>query len=483
MKMVFVNPRARFDLVKDPVHGYLRFTKDKMLPQEKSTEADLINSLWLQRLRHIHQLQTAWLVYPSADHTRFAHALGVMELAGDFARTVYEPFYMHNRGTLNGEVLPSINHVVETFRVAGLLHDIGHGPFTHLLDAEFLAKNYNITHEDISAAIIRQELAEIIKGIKRSPDGVFEEELDVEVICNLIKKGGENRLEGIWRPLHQIIRGAYDADKMDFLLRDAMLCGQGGMTYGDIKRLMQTTFLSADDPTVQIHYSSLPLLLNFIRFRQHMLEVVYYHRTVRAIELMIAETLPYVVKDLIDGNPLENLLQYRNVTEYAFFAQLNRFEKGSQIQQEVAKIWNRVFERDIRWRLLDEHSVFIHDPRHLHGHLQKEELEQRINAATTLVSNQDFIVDSPSVETPINVFSSGVGTPKDKVCVYYSKKRRDLHTIDNLALALHIPIKALHYRIYVEKRVPEEQCGKLLTEFKKNTSGTQTYNSSLMSSF
>jgi HD superfamily phosphohydrolase len=74
-----INPRKRFDIVKDPVHGYIRFTRNILHPSiEKSTEADLINSIWLQRLRRIHQLQTAWYVYPAADHSRFSHALGVM---------------------------------------------------------------------------------------------------------------------------------------------------------------------------------------------------------------------------------------------------------------------------------------------------------------------------------------------------------------------------------------------------------------------
>lgn len=72
--------------MKDPIHRYIRFTRNKITSDEKATEADLINSQWLQRLRQIHQLHTAWYVYPAADHTRFSHALGVMELAGRFAR-------------------------------------------------------------------------------------------------------------------------------------------------------------------------------------------------------------------------------------------------------------------------------------------------------------------------------------------------------------------------------------------------------------
>jgi len=212
-----LDPRRRFDIVKDPIHGYIRFTRECLRGDEKATEADLINSPWLQRLRYIHQLQTAWYVYPAADHARFAHALGTMELCGRFARAVYEPFYMYHEGKLNGERLPEVEHVVETFRIAGLLHDVGHGPMTHLLDRKHLKPSFGITHEDVTCAVIRNELGQLISGIRRSPDGPFESPLDIEVICNLVKKGAEKDLTGIWRPLHQIMRGAYDADKMDFL--------------------------------------------------------------------------------------------------------------------------------------------------------------------------------------------------------------------------------------------------------------------------
>lgn len=301
---MYLDPRKRFDLVKDPIHGYIRFTRNKIFPEEKATEADLINSKWLQRLRHIHQLQTAWFVYPAADHTRFSHALGVMDLAGKFARIVYEPFYNYHKGKIDGENLPEINYVVETFRIAGLLHDIGHGPFTHLLDGKFLKP---ITHEDIGTYIIKQELKDYIKGIRRSPDGYFEKELNIDIICKLIKKGVERDLDSVWRPLHQIIRGAYDADKMDFLLRDGLLCGESGITIADIHRLMHTTFLSPDTNLLQLHHSSIPLLISLIRFRQHMLEVVYYHRTERAIELMIGET---IAMRILVVNPLKEITNY-----------------------------------------------------------------------------------------------------------------------------------------------------------------------------
>lgn len=485
--MIFLDPRNRFDLVKDPVHGYIRFTKDFLSKGEKATEADLINSPWMQRLRRIHQLQMAWLVYPSADHTRFSHSLGVMEFAGKFARLVYEPYYNYNHGKMDGESLPQINYVVETFRIAGLLHDIGHGPLTHLLDSRFLIPKYGITHEDIGKEIISEELKDIIEGIRRSPDGIFEEKLDVDIICNLIKKGGETELEGIWRPLHQLIRGAYDADKMDFLLRDGQLSGEVGISYADIERLMYTTFLTKNS-ILALHQSSLPLLTSFIMFRQHMLEIVYCHRTVRAIELMVEETIEYIMEDLIDKNPIEDLKKYLEVDEYLFFNTLRDFKHETGLagvqKKEVSKIWDQILKRNIKWKLLGESSIPIHDPRDIRPSLSKEELCNRIiESCQDLKPNEDFIVDSPSFETPINIFSYGNADQKDKIVAYSTEEGLTPRTIDNLVSSFRIPIKVLQYRLYVNKDVDDKKRRKLIDAFNKNLSGESILTSSLDSSF
>ncbi|HOP35424.1 MAG TPA: HD domain-containing protein, partial [Syntrophales bacterium] len=119
-------------LMADPIHRYISFTIPGEDGVREKTEKDLIDSPWVQRLRRIHQLQSARWVYPAAEHTRFQHVLGTMHLAGVFGRHLYESLR---------EVcptLPSEPHVEELLRVAGLLHDVGHGPFGHFFDDHFL---------------------------------------------------------------------------------------------------------------------------------------------------------------------------------------------------------------------------------------------------------------------------------------------------------------------------------------------------------
>src|SRR3989441_8388926 len=145
-------------LIADPIHRYIQFT----VPENKGevTEKALIDSPWVQRLRYIFQLQSARWVYPSAEHSRFVHSLGAMHVAGRFAGHLY-PFLQ----TVVPDA-PSANYVEELLRVTALVHDIGHGPFCHFFDDNFL-KAFGLTHERLGQLIIREHLGPIIRKIRR----------------------------------------------------------------------------------------------------------------------------------------------------------------------------------------------------------------------------------------------------------------------------------------------------------------------------
>ena len=111
--------------------------RDAGLPPEDAAEEDLLDTTWMQRLRRVSQLQSARWVFPTAEHSRFTHGLGVMHEAGLWARTLYPTLRSSLRAA--GDAVPSEGLVVETLRVAGLLHDVGHGPFAHFFDEHVLA--------------------------------------------------------------------------------------------------------------------------------------------------------------------------------------------------------------------------------------------------------------------------------------------------------------------------------------------------------
>src|SRR5438552_12029842 len=152
----------RESLSSDPIHGYIAYVSGTAEP----TEQALIDHPWLQRLRRIHQLQSAWWIYPSAEHTRFQHVLGAMHLAGRAATHLYPSLC----DACN--MAPSQAYVESVVRVAALLHDVGHGPFGHFFDDHFLDR-FGLTHEDLGQHIIVTELADTIRAIRANPHGML----------------------------------------------------------------------------------------------------------------------------------------------------------------------------------------------------------------------------------------------------------------------------------------------------------------------
>ena len=187
------HPFSAVNLISDPIHGYVELTK-RLAPDEAAAaglaaedvaEDDLLDTAWLQRLRRISQLQSARWVFPTAEHSRFTHGLGVMHEAGLWGRSLYPSLQAALAGLATGAALPSEGLVVETLRVAGLLHDVGHGPFAHFFDDHVLAgfrapadprrpAGKALSHEDLSQLIIERELGPLIGGLRRAPGAVPE---------------------------------------------------------------------------------------------------------------------------------------------------------------------------------------------------------------------------------------------------------------------------------------------------------------------
>jgi len=114
-------------LIADPLYGYLRITLSRA---GEIAEADVIDNPWVQRLKRIHQLQSSWWVFPTAEHSRFAHSLGAMHLAGRLARAGV-PDARRGRA---GHAVPAAGR--RDLAAGRLLHDLGHGPFSHFCDEE-----------------------------------------------------------------------------------------------------------------------------------------------------------------------------------------------------------------------------------------------------------------------------------------------------------------------------------------------------------
>lgn len=250
--------------LRDPIHGFIRAD-----PLERA----LINSRPLQRLRSIHQLGFSFLVFPGAEHTRFSHVLGAMDLAG----RVYDALAAHGDGVLEpGENSRGRRAV----RIAALVHDIGHAPFSH--SAEELFEG-GLDHEEMSRRLLR--IAEISELFDRHGDGLAPD--DVIRLLSM-PRDSEERL------LSQIISGELDVDKMDYLLRDSLYCG---VSYGnfDLARLLDT-MLPLQDPEsgewgIGVAEGGVHTLEALVMARYYMFTQVYFNPTGKAFELHLNEWL------------------------------------------------------------------------------------------------------------------------------------------------------------------------------------------------
>ena len=341
---------ARFsevNLIADPLYGYIEITKDR---PAQASERELLDTPWLQRLRRVHQLQSAWWVFPTAEHSRFVHLLGAMHLASLYAHRVDESL----RDAI-GDV-PSPPLVEETLRLAGLLHDVGHGPFGHFFDQEVLAR-WHIDHEGIGRHLVTHQLADRIGSLRSSPGGAFEagERVDPMWVAWVM---ADSDIEGYepprWlRALKPILCGPATVDNLDYVPRDAYMCG---ISLGpvEVQRLIHYTFVSGD--SVVLHGHATAALEMFLASRLYMYLNVYHHRTGRRFDLSMREVFADTVAQLLPGNPLEHMDAFLHLNDWALLDAVERWQMeppGSE-RRRLADAWERITTRRLSWHLAYE---------------------------------------------------------------------------------------------------------------------------------
>ncbi len=245
-----------------------------------------------------------------------------------------------------------------------LLHDVGHGPFGHFFDDHFLA-GFSITHEDLSAAVIEQELADLLCQIRRNPHGCLEpnERLDPAQIAWLIRRpraeDTEKNEHPLWlHHLRALFSGIYTVDNMDFVLRDSYMSGYNTRAF-DLSRLIHYSFFTPKGLT--IHPRGLPTLINFIEVRANLFRTIYFHRTVRGLDISLAEIFEESMRHIFPHNPLENLALYREFTEFSLLTDVERWADSPDSElQRLGENWLRIFRREVPWKVAAEHTRYFH---------------------------------------------------------------------------------------------------------------------------
>ncbi|MBF0380194.1 MAG: HD domain-containing protein [Magnetococcales bacterium] len=271
---------------RDAVHNMISLHRERKEAAADPTEwgdamlLDLIDTQELQRLRRIRQLGPAHMVYPSAEHSRFSHALGTMHLAKRILRTLP----LADGRLLDKELMLAV-------KVAALFHDVGHGPYSHVF-------------EHLMPGIENHEVWgwRILAGEGNPRDVIIKH-------CHRLKIDGDGffaQLQGIWGhnppqgEVHlgkQIISSQLDADRMDYLLRDACFTGVSYGSY-DLEWLLHSLRAEQVDGSLRlcVDLAKGPVALeSYISARDHMYRQVYDHKTVRAYEALLIHIFQLLV--------------------------------------------------------------------------------------------------------------------------------------------------------------------------------------------
>jgi HD superfamily phosphohydrolase len=289
-----LSEKAFWGFIKDPIYGYIRLTE---------AEKKILDTRPVQRLRRIRQLSGAEYVYPAATHTRFEHVLGAMYLAGVVAENLPAKLDEGEKKTL---------------KVAALLHDVGHAPFSHLFEP-LLQKYVGKTHEDMSTSmILNSELSGVLQHEGLDP--------------NLVSRLSVGRFGDPKRAyLDQIIRSSVDVDKMDFVLRDSYHTGAG---YGgvDVFRLIYT--MDVLNGNLAVDVTALSTLESFILARLESFRTIYFHKTSRAAQIMLLKALENAKGDLGIAQ-LGSVDEYLALDDDVVWAILRRNAKSRMIVEDL----------------------------------------------------------------------------------------------------------------------------------------------------
>jgi HD superfamily phosphohydrolase len=407
-------PKNYWGEIKDPVHGYVYITEE---------EKALIDSYPVQRLHRLRQLAGAEYVYPGANHTRFEHSIGVMHLA---SRVAENPNISQHIGEDEAEMV----------RIAGLLHDVGHGPFSHVFE-QLLDKELNQTHEDITLWIVENsELKDVLRRTGCRPETVG------KLAVGRLHRSGKAFLD-------QIISSAVDVDKQDFIVRDTY---HTGAEYGfiDVFRLIHTLDVLEGDLAVDL--GALSALESLMIARIESFRSIYFHRVGRAAQIMLAIAMEKA-NDELGLTSFKTTEEYLAMDDYSVWTMLKNCKKSSGIIRnlERRKLLKCAYERTFYEKDALVSNIFSREA-------NREQLQTDI-AEEAKVDAEAVIIDVPTVPSVPNHHS--VLMESMEIPVFYRTQKGEkipqrLSEISRIFETLRGFINIL--RVYAQEEDREKVC-------------------------
>ena len=336
--------------IKDPIHGYVRISQ---------TERSVIDTEPVQRLKRIRQLAGSEFVYPAANHTRFEHVIGTMHLSGTLAEALPIDLPQHQR---------------EQLRLAALLHDIGHGPFSHVFEP-LLAKHLGKHHEDFVPWLVKEtDIGERLEAAG----------LNTSILGRL----AVGKLANRERPyLDQIISGSVDVDKLDYVVRDSFHTGAGYGSF-DVHRLLYA--MDVIDDSLSIDDSAVATLESFLLARFESFRTIYFHKASRAVQIMMVKALE-AARDELHLLDFDGPEDYLKLDDYKVWTGLKECKKSEKIIKDLEhrRLLKCAYERtlfsgeELRSNIISDEGA-------------RGDIEKQI-ARKAKTAREDVIIDVPTL--------------------------------------------------------------------------------------
>ena len=266
--------RRRGKVINDPVHGHMYFP---------GVIVDAIDTPQVQRLRELKQLGTSYYVFPGASHNRFEHSLGTAHLATNMFDALRTRASSDIRGALTGADRVAV-------QLAGLCHDLGHGPFSHVFDNEFLPRRVAGWHAGDEPPWNHEAMGADMFRWMVDDNGMDLDKGVIDRVCDLITSSNVESATPGTKFLWDIVankRNSIDVDKFEYLLRDQHSTGVKGNV--DVGRLM--SFMKVIDDQICFKASEVYNVYDLFHTRANMHQKVYTHKKAKAIEYMIVDAL------------------------------------------------------------------------------------------------------------------------------------------------------------------------------------------------
>lgn len=419
---------------RDPIHGFITVGP---------LELELINSASFQRLRHIKQLATSYLVYHGAEHTRFGHSIGVMHLVTRSFDSAIENYEKRNeKGLFDKNKRAWYRQIL---RIIALIHDLGHPPFSHAGEGIFVE---GLKHEDFTKKIIMEtEIADIIRKIGDQTAGELgakKYRITSELIWLIYGEKDTVALKNSkyimpdFKFLKSFMDSDLDCDKMDYLLRDSHYCG---VNYGkyDLNRLVSSLTVYKNEHenslTLAVERGGLQAFEEFVVARYFMFIQVYFHKTRRYLDMLLNDILKEVLPTFTRNMPVNEYLRHTDNSVLEAIKNLND-EGNDKAQAFISrKIMRCVYETKSQAQSSDDMAAHV-----IAGGIRDRfpDIEMR----------EDFAKKLPT-EAPVlerHDSGSGKGIP---IFVKHSNKPESLASESELLKGLDKTIRIK--RIYVER--------------------------------